>query len=83
MREPDRAQDTMPPFRWGDRHDVVGLSAGLIVAAVLWAIGAPWWWIVLGCACVTSACAFLLRRHAGAPQVTIWQRLNRKAKARR
>jgi hypothetical protein len=68
----------IPPFRWGDRYDLLGLAAGAAVLIVLLLLAVSVWG-ALGLALgVTGISAFALRRRAGVPQVTVWQRLARR-----
>jgi hypothetical protein len=63
-----------PPFKWGDRYDVVGLALRAALLAALVLVGAPVLLaIVSGCAAMNLA-AYALRQQAGIPQVTLWQR---------
>jgi len=65
------------PFIWGDRYDLFGLALGVVTAGALALLGVPVLLaIVLGCA-VVNLTAFALRRRAGIPLVTIWQRMRR------
>jgi hypothetical protein len=64
-----------PRLSWGDRYDLVGLALGLALLAALVLVGAPVLLaIVFGCA-ATNLTAYALRRRAGIPQVTLWQRM--------
>jgi hypothetical protein len=64
-----------PPFKWGDRYDLIGLAVAAVLVAVLLLVGASLpLTIVLGCAALNLT-AYALRRHAGIPQVTLWQRM--------
>jgi hypothetical protein len=63
-----------PPFVWGDRYDLVGLGVAAVVVVVLVVVGAPMLLsIVLGAAALNLT-SYTLRRGAGIPQVTLWQR---------
>ena len=60
-----------PPFRWGDRYDLIGSAAGAALVAALVVVGAPVLLaIVLGCAALNLS-AYALRRRAGIPQATL------------
>jgi hypothetical protein len=64
-----------PPFKWGDRHDLIGLAvAAALGAALPLADVSPALTIVFGCAALNLT-AYAFRRRAGIPQVTLWQRL--------
>jgi hypothetical protein len=66
-----------PPFKWGDRYDLIGLAvAAGLVAALLLADVSLGLTIVFGCAALNLT-AYALRRRAGIPQVTLWQRMRR------
>ena len=63
-----------PPFTWGDRYDLVGIAIGLPLVAVLAIGGVPVLLaLVFGCAAMNLT-SYALRRRAGIPQVTLWQR---------
>jgi hypothetical protein len=60
-----------PPYKWGDRYDLIGLAvAAGLVAALLLADVSLALIIVLGCAALNLT-AYALRRRAGIPQVTL------------
>jgi hypothetical protein len=64
----------MPPFNWADRYDLVGLALGVAVVGALVLIGASVLLaIVFGCAALNLT-AYALRRRAGIPEATLWQR---------
>jgi hypothetical protein len=64
-----------PPFKWGDRYDLIGLGVAVALAAALLLAYVPLaLTIVLGCAALNLT-AYALRRRAGIPQVTLWQRM--------
>jgi hypothetical protein len=68
----------LPSFRWGDRYDLLGLATGAAVLIVL-LLAAASVSAALGLALgVAGLSAFALRRRAGVPQVTVWQRLARR-----
>jgi hypothetical protein len=63
-----------PPFKWADRYDLAGLGLALALVAALVLVGVPVLLaIVFGCAALNLT-SFALRRRAGIPQVTLWQR---------
>lgn len=64
----------MPPFRWGDRHDLAGVIVGVVVGVALFVAGTSAWLALASGAAVLSLLAFALRRRAGVPQATLWQR---------
>jgi type IV secretory pathway TrbD component len=67
----------VPPLRWADRYDGYALVlAASVVAVVLVAGASVWLAIVLG-AVITPVGAYLLRRRAGVPRTTLWQRRRR------
>jgi hypothetical protein len=77
-----RDDEALPPFRWGDRYDIVGVAVGVVVGVVLFAIGAGVWLaLTFGFASVNLS-SFALRRRAGVPQATLWQRARRRRQRR-
>jgi hypothetical protein len=66
-----------PPFRWGDRYDLVGLGIGALVGAVVLLVGASIWLAIALLAATMNVASFALRRRAGVPQLTLWQRSRR------
>ena len=79
----ERSQATSPPFRWADRYDLWGLVVGAVVACALLLAGGSVW-VVLGFGVVSAGlAAYALRRRAGVPTLTIWQRLAQRRHDRR
>jgi F0F1-type ATP synthase assembly protein I len=62
----------------GDRYDLAGVVFGLLVGLVLFAVGASVWLAIVFAAAGLNLSAFALRRRAGVPQATLWQRLGRR-----
>jgi membrane protein implicated in regulation of membrane protease activity len=52
----------------------VGVVAGVLVGLVLFLVGAPWWLALTFACSLVNVLAFALRRRAGVPQATLWQR---------
>jgi hypothetical protein len=63
-----------PPFKWGDRYDLIGLALGVAVLGVLVVVGMPVLLAIPFGTAATNLTAYALRRRAGIPQVTLWQR---------
>ena len=61
-------------FSWGDRYDLIGLAAAALVAAALVLLGASVWLVLVVAAAAMNLTSYALRRRAGNPQVTLWQR---------
>jgi hypothetical protein len=72
-----------PPFKWGDRYDLIGLAIGLVLAGVLALVGVPVLLsIVFGSAALTVS-SYVLRRRRGSPTVTLWERWRTRREASR
>jgi hypothetical protein len=63
-----------PPFKWADRYDVIGIAVAALLVTVLLLVGASVWLTIALAAAVVNLTSFALRRRAGIPQVTLWQR---------
>ena len=64
-----------PPFKWADRYDLVGLVVGAVLVGALVLVGASVWLTVAVACAAVNLTAYALRRRAGIPQVTLWQRM--------
>jgi type IV secretory pathway TrbD component len=74
----ERDEQPLPPFRSGDRYDLGGLAAGAALCAILLVVGANVWLALGFGAGIANISAFALRRRAGVPQATVWQRARRR-----
>jgi hypothetical protein len=63
-----------PPLRWGDRYDVAGSVTGVLVGVVVFFVGAGLWLALTFALATVNLLAYALRRRAGVPQATLWQR---------
>jgi hypothetical protein len=70
----ERDAQELPPFRWGDRYDLAGIAVGLLVGIVLLLAGAGVWLALALAFAWVNLLAFTLRRRAGVPRATLWQR---------
>ena len=71
-----------PPFKWGDRDDLIGLAvAAALVGALLLAGASVLLCIVVGAAAMNLT-SYALRRRAGIPQMTWWQRAAHRRRTR-
>jgi hypothetical protein len=71
MRQDEK---NLPPFRWGDRYDLVGVVAGVLVGVVLLGVGLSVWLALAFGFSTVNLWGFALRHRAGVPQETLWQR---------
>jgi O-antigen/teichoic acid export membrane protein len=65
----------LPPIPWGDRYDLSGVVAGLVIGVVLFLVGAGVWLALALALATVNLLAYTLRRRAGVPQATLWQRV--------
>ncbi len=75
-----------PRFTWADRYDAIGLAAGLPVGVALVVLfsstGLVRWQALPFYFAVANVTAYLSRRRAGVPQITLWERYRRSRRRR-
>ena len=78
-----RDEQELPPFRWGDRYDLAGVGVGVAAGVVLFLVGASVWLALVFAFAAVNLSAFELRRRAGVPQATLWQRARQRRRVGR
>jgi hypothetical protein len=76
-------RDELPPFRWLERYDLAAVVVGLLLGIGLVAVGASVIPAIAVGAGSVPLIGFALRRLAGVPQVTLWQRAKHRRRRRR